>query len=247
MRIFDSMPGRESGASFAFRLLRGLPSVTLLSSFLLLAAFTLASVAQTDTTHRRSADGQINVNWLYGSYVPKNVPLQTLTANQRFKLYVRQTFTTPGIYIKTALFATHDQVTERNPEWGGGLSGFAKRFGDRQVQFIIQNSLASLGNGVFGWEPRYDRCRCEGFWARTRHAVIRNFVTYDRSEESLRPQLMPYLGAFGASALATTWQPGNPSWQIRGYQAVITQVFVGVGINWIGEFAPEIVRVVRRK
>src|SRR6476659_9505230 len=87
----------------------------------------------------------------------------------------------------------------------------------------------------------------DGFWARTRHAIVRNFVTYDRTEKSLRPQVMPYLGAFGGAALATTWQPGNPFWQVRGYQAAITQVFVGMGINWLGEFAPEIVRVLRKK
>lgn len=212
-----------------------------------LLALNLGSIAQTNATNRRVPDQQINVNWLYGSYVPKNVPLQTLKGQQRFKLYIRQTFTTPGIYIKTTFFAMHDQITDRNPEWGGGFSGFFKRFGDRQVQFVIQNSVTSLGNGVLGWEPRYDRCRCDRFWPRTRHAVIRNFVTYNRSENSLRPQLMPYLGAFSASVVATTWQPGNPSWQIRGYQAVITQVFVGIGINWIGEFAPEIVHVIRRK
>jgi hypothetical protein len=34
---------------------------------------------------------------------------------------------------------------------------------------------------------------------------------------------------------------------VRGYQAVVTQVFVGAGINWLGEFAPEIVGVLRRK
>lgn len=218
-----------------------------LASGAVLLALNLLSIAQTNATNRRVSDQQINVNWLYGSYVPNNVPLQTLNRQQRFKLYIRQTFTTPGIYIKTTLFAAHDQITDRNPEWGGGFSGFVKRFGDRQVQFVIQNSVTSLGNGVLGWEPRYDRCRCGGFWPRTRHAAIRNFVTYNRGENSLRPQLMPYLGAFSASVVATTWQPENPSWQIRGYQAVITQVFVGMGINWMGEFAPEIVRVIRRK
>jgi hypothetical protein len=97
----------------------------------------------------------------------------------RWKLYLRQTYTTPGIYIKTLLFATHDQVIDSNPEWGDDFQGFVKRLGNRQVQFIIQNSVSSLGNGIAGWEPRYDRCRCDGFWPRTRHAVVRNFVTYD--------------------------------------------------------------------
>ena len=57
---------------------------------------------------------------------------------------------------------------------------------------------------------------------------------------------MPYLGAFAAAAIATKWEPGNPSWQIRGYQPVITQAFVGAGINWIGESGSEITRVWRK-
>lgn len=196
---------------------------------------------------KSTSDKQINVNWLYGSYVPKEVPLLSLDSHARFRLYIRQTFTTPGIYLKTGLFAVHDQIDGHNPEWGSTFVGFSKRVANRQAQFIIQNSVTSLGNGFLRWEPRYDRCKCSGFWPRTRHAVIRNLVTYDRSEKSLRPQLMPYLGAFTASAIATTWEPGHPSWQIRGYQAAITQVFVGAGINWIGEFGAEISRVVRRK
>jgi hypothetical protein len=41
--------------------------------------------------------------------------------------------------------------------------------------------------------------------------------------------------------------PGHVRWEVQGYQAAITQVFVGMGINWIGEFAPEIGRVLKRK
>ena len=192
-------------------------------------------------------DSQINVNWFYGSYVPREVPLESLNADQRFKLYIRQTYTTWGIYIKTTVFALRDQAHNTYPEWGDGFGGFAKRLGTRQAEFIIQNSVISLGNGLLGWEPRYDRCRCDGFWPRTRHAVIRNFVTYDRSEKSLRPQLFPYLGAFTGSVTATAWRPGHPNWQVQGYQAVITQIPVGIGINWIGEFAPEIARVFHKK
>jgi hypothetical protein len=202
---------------------------------------------QGSSTHSAKPTGQLNVNWFYGSYVPKEVALMPLDGRQRFKLYLRQTYTTPGIYIKTALFAIHDQISDSNPEWGDDFEGFAKRVGNRQAQFIIQNSISSLGNGILGWEPRYNRCQCDGFWPRTRHAIIRNFVTYDRTEKSLRPQIMPYLGAFSASSIATTWEPGNPKWQMRGYQAAITQIFIGSGINWIGEFAPEIGRVFKKK
>lgn len=214
---------------------------------LLISTCAAQEETRNDSSRATVASRELNVNWLYGSYVPKDVPLISLNGHQRFKLYLMQTYTTPGIYIKTTLFALHDQISNSNPEWGDDFAGFAKRLGDRQVQFIIQNSITSLGNGMLGWEPRYDRCRCAGLWPRTRHALVRNFVTYDRSEKSLRPQLMPFLGAFGSSSIASTWAPGNPRWEVRGYQAVVTQVFVGAGINWLGEFAPEIVGVLHRK
>jgi hypothetical protein len=241
-------PGPPALARLVATAHRSQPWETVLITFVLL----VSSCAAQDEAKNVSAPApvvgsELNVNWLYGSYVPKEVPLKPLDGHQRFKLYLLQTYTTPGIYIKTTLFALHDQISESNPQWGDDFVGFVKRLGNRQVQFIIQNSITSSGNAMLGWEPRYDRCRCDGFWPRTRHAMTRNFVTYDRSERSLRPQIMPFLGAFGSSAIASTWEPGNPKWQVRGYQAVVTQVFVGAGINWIGEFAPEIVRVLHKK
>jgi hypothetical protein len=215
---------------------------------ILLATGCLAQEASSAQSLQPEAIGnQLNVNWLYGSYVPRNVQLQPLNGPQRINLYVRQTYTTPGIYVKTILFTLHDQITDSDAQWGDGFEGFAKRLGNRQIQFVIQNSVTSFGDGVLGWEPRYDRCHCDGLWPRTRHAIGRNFVTYGRAEKALRPQVMPYLGTFGASGLSTAWQPGNPRWQVKGYQAVVTQVFVGAAINWIGEFSPEINRILKRK
>jgi hypothetical protein len=134
---------------------------------------------------------QLAENWLYGAYVPKGAPIVALDGNERYRLFIRQSFATPGIYIKTGLFTIHDQVRDSPPEWGDGFEGFAKRAGTRQTQFLLQNLFTSLGNAMVGWEPRYDRRKCDGFWPRTRHAIVRNFVTYDRSEKHLRPQLMP--------------------------------------------------------
>jgi hypothetical protein len=212
------------------------------AKLLLLLALVTAGHGQT-----KESKDQVNVNWLYGAYLPKDVPLTSLTGKQRFQLYLRQTYTTPGIYAKTVFFTIRDQSADSPPDWNRDAAGFVKRFASRQGQFIIQNSLQALGNAAVGWEPRYERCRCSGFWLRTRHAAVRNFVTYARDEESLRPQLMPYAAAYGAGAIAARWQPNNPSPTIRGYQAAITQVFVGVGSNWLGEFMPDILNKLRRK
>lgn len=200
-----------------------------------------------DQSATPAVNTQLPVNWLYGAYIPKDVPIVPLNGAERFKLYVRQTYTTPGIYIKTGFFTLHDQVKDSPPAWEGNFSGFVKRLGSNQATNIIQNSFTSLGQGVVGWEPRYDRCRCTGGWRRFRHAFARNFVTYDHSEQSIRPNIMPFAAAFGAGAIGATWNPNNPKIAVKGYQSAITQAWVGVITNSIGEFAPDLKRKFGRR
>jgi hypothetical protein len=216
-----------------------------------LALFVATSFAQKKTKPTAqpeppSVNTQLPVNWLYGAYIPKNAPLVALNGRERFKLYIRQTYTTPGIYIKTGFFAMHDQLRNTPPAWGDGFPGFVKRVGSNQATNIIQNSFTSLGQGVVRWEPRYDRCRCEGAWPRFRHAFVRNFITYSNNERSLRPNIMPFAAAFGAGAIGATWNPNNPTITVKGYQSVITQAWVGVIINSIGEFAPDVKKKIGR-
>lgn len=218
---------------------------------LLLALFVPFCRAQTNvpqgSTEAATSKNQLEVNWLYGAFIPKDVPIVPLDGKGRYQLFIRQSFTTPGIYIKTGFFALHDQIRNAPPEWGDDFEGFAKRVGTRQTQFLLQNSFTSLGNAMVGWEPRYDRCKCDGFWRRTRHAIVRNFVTYDRSEEHLRPQLMPYIGSFGAGVITATWDPGSPNYLVKGYQSAVTQAWVGSLTNWVGEFAPDVMAKIKKK
>ncbi len=220
--------------------------VAFVLAFLSGLSFAQQSSQPSQQPARKVDNKQINVNWLYGSYIPKDVPIEPLTGAERWTLYKRMTFTTWGIYIKTALFSIHDQVTNSPSQWGDGIGGFGKRVATRQVQFVVQNSFTAVGDAAVHWELRYDRCRCDGFWHRTRHAIVRNFVTYD-PDGKLRPQLMPYAAAFGGGAITATWEPGNPSLLVKGYQSAIGQVPIGIASYWIGEFAPEITRALRKK
>jgi hypothetical protein len=195
-----------------------------------------------------SVNTTLPVNWIYGSYIPKDAPIQPLTGNERFKLYIRQTYTTPGIYVKTGFFALHDQLKETEPAWGDGASGFAKRLGSLHAGNVIQNSLTAMGNAAVGFEPRYDRCRCEGAWPRMRHAVVRNFITYGGADDkAIRPQIMSYAAAFGAGVTVASWEPNHPSVLTKGYQGVVTQAWVGVVVDALAEFAPDIKQMLHRK
>jgi len=214
----------------------------------LLAPSCLAQeVGKAPSTPEPSVNTTLPVNWVYGAYIPKDAPIVPLTGEERFKLYLRQTYTTPGIYVKTGIFAMHDQINKTEPDWGGGLSGFGKRVGSLQAGNVIQNSLTALGNAAVGFEPRYDRCRCEGAWLRIRHAVVPNFITYGGGDDKRkRPQIMSYAAAFGAGVTVASWEPDNPSVLPKGYQSVVTQAWVGVVVDALAEFAPEVKRMLHK-
>jgi len=189
---------------------------------------------------------QLKVNFLYGAYVPKDAPLLSLTGHQRAHLFVLQTFTTPGIYVKTAFLALVNQASGTPYEWGGGVEGFGRRAASIYARSSMQNVFSTAGNAVLQYEPRYDRCRCTGFGPRTKHALMRNFITYNKTEKELRPQFALYLAAFGAGMLSSLWMPKGRLWT-DGWQGVQTQVGLGMLSNWIAEFAPEIERRLKRQ
>ena len=239
------MNRRSSRGACPIRLLAARPSI--LALLLLVPSCKGQEPASAPATQAPSVNTTLPVNWLYGAYVPKDAPIVPLTGEERFKLYLRQTYTTPGIYVKTGLFAIHDQVKETEPEWGDGFSGFAKRAGSLHAGNIIQNSLTALGNATVGFEPRYDRCRCEGAWPRIRHAVVRNFITYGGADnKAIRPQIMSYAAAFGAGVTVASWEPNHPSVLTKGYQSVVTQAWVGVVVDALAEFAPDIKRMLHK-
>lgn len=188
------------------------------------------------------------VNWLYDAFIPKEAPFQPLNNEERFNLYLRQTYTTTGIYIKTGLFVIHDQGVDAPPGWGRGASGFIKRLGSLETQNIIQNSLTFLGDAVVKVEPRYDRCRCDGAWPRLRHAVVRNFITYGGPDDkAIRPRIVPFAAAFGAGVTVASWEPQNSSVMTKGYQVVVTQIWIGAVVDALAEFAPDFKRMLHRK
>jgi hypothetical protein len=175
-------------------------------------------------------------------YVGKNQKLVTPTAEQRREYYLRQTLTTPGAYLKRMFGAGIDQAGGVPRQWDDGWGGYAERFASREGQFMTANTLAYLGNAKLGYEMRYDKCKCSGAWPRARHAILRNFLTYDRTEENRRPQFGLYGGAFGGGVVATTWKPGTQSYWKNGVWGVVGQAGYGALLNFFTEFSTEINR-----
>jgi hypothetical protein len=179
--------------------------------------------------------------WIAGIYVGKYRKLVPLTGKQREDYYLHQTLTTPEAYMKRAFSALVDQA-RGVPAWQGGIGGYAERFASREGQFVTANSIAALGNAKLGYEVRYDKCKCSDFRHRLQHAIMRNFLTYDRSEANLRPQFALYGGAFGGGVMATAWKPSPKNAWVNGGWAVLGQAAYGSLLNIVTEFGTEINR-----
>lgn len=181
-------------------------------------------------------------SWFTGVFVEKGGAMTPLTAIQRRELYLQQTLTTPGAYMKRMFGAGIDQARGVPSDWGGGFGGYGMRFASREGQFISANSLAALGNAALRYEPRYDQCQCTGFWPRTKHAIMRNFLTYNASERELRPQWALYGGSFGGGMISTAWKPEPRNAFAEGGRAMLGQAGYGALLNFFIEFAGDINR-----
>ena len=184
---------------------------------------------------------------LIGPYIPSSGPFVPLTVEQRTDVYFHQTYLSAAPYLLRMFTAGIDQARDFPGQWGGGMAGYGKRFGYRYGRFVIANTIAATGDAAFGYEPRYDICRCHGFWPRTRHALKRNFVTYNRTEQELRPQFFTFTGAFASGVLSSGWLPGKRNiWQDGGY-AALSQAGWGSAYNVMSEFAVDMVRKITKK
>ncbi len=195
---------------------------------------------QENAPSRSARLGRLPIEWIIGPYIPVQERLEPLTNTQREQIYIRQTFLTAGSYVARAFSAGIDQARGEPHDWGGGFPGYGRRYAARYGQFVVQNSVLAAGNALLGYEPRYDFCRCDGFWPRTRHALSRNFVAYNRTERELRPQVPMYAGAFAAGLLYNTWLPGQQNIWKGGAYSVLSQAGIGSGYNFASEFALDI-------
>jgi hypothetical protein len=193
-----------------------------------------------EATFARMRDWE--TQWLVGAYVSRNQPLSPPSLKERQEIYLQQTWLTPGTYMKRMFDAGIDQARGWPRQWDDGWTGYTERWASREGQFIAANSLSALGDAKLGYEPRYNQCRCRGFWPRTRHAIIRDFLTYNRSERELRPQWALYGGAFAGGVIATAWKPKPLNPFVQGGWAMLGQAGYGTLVNFFTEFAIDINR-----
>lgn len=199
--------------------------------FALLPLLTLATAsdcaARLGTTSAPAAPGQ---------FIPP-----ALTGNERWNLYLNETYLSSGVYLASLGAALVGQAIDYPRDWGGGLGGYGPRAASQYGLLVIQDTLHDGGAAALGYEPRYFRCQCKGVWHRTGHALEMTFLTYDEHGHK-RLDLPQLAGAYGSGMLSTFWYPRSFSPLVQGVQAGHLQLGFVAGIHLIQEFSPEIKR-----
>ena len=163
---------------------------------------------------------------------------QPLTGTERWRLYVRQTYLRPGAVFRALGPAAGGQMNNEPPEWGQGMKGYSKRVADRFGRFTIQDSLTAAGSAALGYDVRYVKCDCKGFFPRFSHAIAWNFLTLDRNGKTVFNS--PRVGAaFASEFIGNTWMPKDYRTTSEAIRGVGVQLAVGSLFNTIREFIPQ--------
>jgi hypothetical protein len=169
-----------------------------------------------------------------------------MTAQERWRDYVRENFTQPGAFFQTFFTALGDQTGNKPLGWGGGIDRFPQRLGSEFARFTIAGTVKSTLAAGLQEDTRYHPCACRGVLARTTHAVSRTFITYDRSGRRT-PNIAGLAGIYSGPMAMTTWYPGG--YTALGYGVRQGNLAVGIttGITVIREFSPELKGLFRHR
>lgn len=181
-----------------------------------------------------------------------NVPIvsgkgyKPMTGKQRWNLYLAQNFTTPNAYLKSLLPSIEDQFDNKPSNWGRGLSGFGKRYLSIGGISLVQTSIQAPIAAMLGLDTRYIQCSCKGFFRRSRHAFVFNFLTSNKNGK-IRLDISGIAGTYGSNFIAASWYPHqNSAFGYAIHKGNKQMVYAGA-FNLISEFWPEIKRILHRK
>lgn len=185
----------------------------------------------------------IAVHPLFGAGVPLG-EYKALTGDQRYHLFLRQTFTTANPWLRTSLSAGVAHAQGRQYSWGGGVEGYTHRYASQYATYVIRNSFLSLGAWGLGHDTRYVPSKSNRVAARIGHAMLQNFLTVNRDGKTTL-HISRIISGYGAGMIATNWQP-HSKWSAQGLRAGNEQLIYSAIFNVGREFAPQVDKLMKR-
>lgn len=170
--------------------------------------------------------------------------LCALTVKGKFMLFVEDSLD-PVTFLSSGFWAGTDQASDRDPSFGQGASGYAKRYlanytDQAQSKFFKDFAYPS----IFSEDPRYYRLGRGKAGKRLLHAATHVFVAY-RFDGTYMPNYSEWLGTVSSVALSNAYHPGNSRGAGPAAVRVANSVAQDVGFDVLREFWPEISRALK--
>ena len=171
--------------------------------------------------------------------VPSDEPYRPLAAEQRWNLYLHETFLSVHSYIRAPLGGLVDQAKDRPPQWEQGVSGYARRTGSAWGRYTLRDTYEATSAAALGYDVRYVRCRCSGIGRRLGYAMASSVFTRDRNGRIV-PAVTRIGSEFAAEYSARLWLPTGYQSDSRIARGVLFQTGIRSLVNTCKEFTPEL-------
>ena len=168
-----------------------------------------------------------------------------LSARCKFHLFLTTTHS-PYTFASAAFQATLDQAQDQWPHYGGGMQGWAKRFGatlaDTESRRFIQTFALST---ILHQDPRYFPSHKTTLISRSWYAATRVVITRkDRGDETFNTS--QFLGTLFTSALQNSYYPRHDRTfgeTMNRFSGALSSDALG---NLLREFTPDMKRLFRK-
>ena len=202
----------------------------------------VAAEAQQDSANRSTAAAPTPFTRKFAVKMLRSLEPESihapLTPKLRLHEYVYDTFG-PYTIFREAAAAVVSQAMNSPHEWGGGMKGYAERFGSNIGSLAAHGSITYALSAALHEDNRYFASGKQGTWRRVLHAALSPFETR-RSDGTIGFSYSNTAGVVGASVISRGWAP--PSWQ--GPESIAKTIgftFAGeAGYNVFREFLPDL-------
>lgn len=194
------------------------------------------------TTSKQDA---IKVNPLFGIGNVSEDNYQPLTGEQRWQLFLKEDFTSPGAYFRALGPALGNHLSNKPTEWNQGLKGYGRRVASRYGTFLVQGAVRASAAALLKQDPRYIRSANKGKWSRVGHAILFNFVTLNNDGKKTLA-IARLGGSYAGGIVSMAWHPERHTWK-DGVRIGHQQLVFGNFSNLVQEFWPEIQSIFKKR
>lgn len=173
---------------------------------------------------------------LVGTRVPRGLTWSAPTPKERWRVWWRGIAASPGSYIRATASAGFGQLGNTPQQYGQGWDAYGKRVGLNFATYGLQDSASQGLAAAAGYEMRYIQCSCTKTLPRIGHALMYNFVTYNRHGKKVLnwPSIV---GGYSAGMLSSSFTPGQ-KWSAGGIRSGNNGLYFGFVGSLLQEFTP---------